>query len=972
MRTFIFCIMMFCSILSQAQERVSDVYFDKLQNVIPVGAITGFHSYNGVDYMTIENDSLQIFELESGTFNLKHIVQKPSEFTFNIFGEITNNSSRKNIEGRYYYSFFRSGVLIIDLVDGSIYRSKDISQQNYRLYNVIKKTDDQIYFYGFYGESERGYFRYDITEDEMYLLNVPLQLYYNIELIEHTVYYNNDSLSSIMGYDMFNDSIFVKYQYQGSLISEMVWRFNLGDKYLTFRDENGFKIINKNHEIIEFECSVGDMSELSILALRGNRYILAIKKTGEDLIQVFNRDDCELLHEINIEDDAYSYTNQFYINDNLVEEYTIIGYYGHYFGYGLGIIIDHISNTESYAFDYDFVFPHAALETENAVYWIGYDEIELSPSYNYVMRFDKVSGNVSSISPFEQRVYSSSIGISNENEIYFAANDIENNYNIWKTIDGNQFTIVNELDFRHNLGVYSRSDIRVDGESVVSNGVGGLMITNEKTDVISSGEYKRDVAITENYIATVITLENGNYVLKYDKQSGTSSKIFINAAESYQFNPVITDRFIFNTHQYERLYFDIENEQLKSLTQNAPSISIEPSKYFPSRDKMMITEYTSFNQPQNYFQFDFETEVLKKLDYELTKSSNWAITDKNVFYIDNSKLSYPSEEITKIDDINAPELIFSGDCSEINMSNNPTIQTGEFAELFFNCGDEILIVSDSPDLTIQSFLPHEGNFNFRNNVLHEHKDEYLLKTLVNGQNKYILFNAPNTFKEVIVDSEEYIVTTSFDNVDPLIITANVDEKMLNFYLLDKESGDMSLAMQYVYDSKYAPLFLYHPHAVSNTKYVATVSNESVGYELFEIDLESQTFEVKVDFYEGKRSSRPDNYTRTTEYLYFIAELEKDGRQWFRIRSDDLTNNDGIKVESLQGLKIFPNPAREYITFDKELESYSIYDIDGREVLRKTDNLQSNINIKYLRNGQYFISGKDRRGIFYSSKFMKFE
>ena len=960
--------MLFTTCFCSAQEQVSDIYFDDLKYPVAVGDNCGFHTYDGVEYMIVDNDSLQIFELVEEEFVLRHVVHKPRDFAFKIIGHISNNSSQKSIEGKFYYSFFRSGIMIVDIEDGSIYREKDLSELNYELNRVLKKTDNQIYFYGFYGDSGRGFYRYDIDTDEILLLEGFLNSITNMNLIGHIYYFNDESLSSIRGYDMLNDSFFVKFQYNGELISKLRWRSNMGEDYVVFRDNDGFKFIRKNGDLVKFLCN-NDLPEKTTLAIRANKYIAASKKDLEDFVQIYNVNDCELIHEFKIQDDDYSFTNTFYINDNQIEDYTIIGYYGHYFGYGLGIVIDHKSNTESYIFSYDFVFPDAAVETNNAIYWIGYDEIELSPSLYYVLRYDKASKEVSSISPYDNKVYSSSLGISQQDEIYFAANNYDNDYNIWKTSDGESFTVAKQLDFKQNLGVYSRSNIRIDEESIVSDGSGGLMITDDDTQLLSESPAWRDLAITEDYIATVITESDSNFVLKYNKHSGIATKIFLNTVPSYLFSPVINDKYVFKIDHTTSQYFDIEKEELKNLDDKSSTLDIDPHRYYPSRDKMMVTEETSFYEPQNYYYFDFETQVLEKIDHQLTKSFQWLVTNDNTFYIDNTEFNSNYEQITRIRDGETPFIIYEGYCYEINMSSSPTIQYGEYAKLLIKCDNEILVISDDGISPVTTKINHDTYFH-SSDILYSNKDEYFIKSTDDGNISYKLFNAPSSLVHVSISPEEELLTTSFDLEKPLLITVNEELKILKFYLLNRQTGGMTLEFVHPYSTKDYPRFQFSPQAISASKYLVTAQGENKGYELFEIDLVDESFDLKVDFYEGKLSSTPYHYTRTSDYLYFIAQLEKEGRQWFRVKTNVTSDDHDIEIESLQILNLYPNPATSTVSFDKNLNSYTIYNVQGQKVFEKSENNSKSISIDQFPIGEYFISGLGDQGLLYSGKFLK--
>ena len=70
-------------------------------------------------------------------------------------------------------------------------------------------------------------------------------------------------------------------------------------------------------------------------------------------------------------------------------------------------------------------------------------------------------------------------------------------------------------------------------------------------------------------------------------------------------------------------------------------------------------------------------------------------------------------------------------------------------------------------------------------------------------------------------------------------------------------------------------------------------------------------------------------------------------------------NVGIKETTTQGIRAYPNPAREYIILEipQELvgEMMVICDVTGREIYRsKTANTTNNINVAAFSSGSYVL------------------
>ena len=72
----------------------------------------------------------------------------------------------------------------------------------------------------------------------------------------------------------------------------------------------------------------------------------------------------------------------------------------------------------------------------------------------------------------------------------------------------------------------------------------------------------------------------------------------------------------------------------------------------------------------------------------------------------------------------------------------------------------------------------------------------------------------------------------------------------------------------------------------------------------------------------------------------------------RSTSDFLTN--AISEYELNGIAVYPNPARDYVTFgtDELVESVALYDVTGKRVM-STEINNNRISVASLTDGVYF-------------------
>ncbi|UKB86112.1 M28 family peptidase [Chryseobacterium sp. MEBOG06] len=122
----------------------------------------------------------------------------------------------------------------------------------------------------------------------------------------------------------------------------------------------------------------------------------------------------------------------------------------------------------------------------------------------------------------------------------------------------------------------------------------------------------------------------------------------------------------------------------------------------------------------------------------------------------------------------------------------------------------------------------------------------------------------------------------------------------------------------------------------------------------------QKGEVITGFFERIRSSYPhttdDTFANTDPvYIYNIGKASVGALQHFAVATGTLGTHETVIKNSLESLKLYPNPIKDFITIelpDSSIKNFSfeITDFSGRSVLKKLN--EKKINISGLENGAY--------------------
>lgn len=77
----------------------------------------------------------------------------------------------------------------------------------------------------------------------------------------------------------------------------------------------------------------------------------------------------------------------------------------------------------------------------------------------------------------------------------------------------------------------------------------------------------------------------------------------------------------------------------------------------------------------------------------------------------------------------------------------------------------------------------------------------------------------------------------------------------------------------------------------------------------------------------------------------------------------------VNDSKLKSLTVFPNPAKEILTFSEEISNLKITDLSGK-VIKQISNSETSINVSKLMKGTYIITATSKSGELINRKFIK--
>jgi hypothetical protein len=213
-----------------------------------------------------------------------------------------------------------------------------------------------------------------------------------------------------------------------------------------------------------------------------------------------------------------------------------------------------------------------------------------------------------------------------------------------------------------------------------------------------------------------------------------------------------------------------------------------------------------------------------------------------------------------------------------------------------------------------------------------------------GQNAWISLQDPDSISNLVAASTSYFET--LDSADRWLITPQITLSSFGNYLTWKaKSHDPSFPDDY--------LVLLSTTDNSPASFTDTIGN-----------VEQENFEWT------EREVNLSNLGLNDSLVYIAFVLRTyDGFKLylddFQIRGEDATS---LIESSVTDFKVYPNPFSDVIQIesDKNVESISIYDLNGKPLFETTN---KTINLNFLKSGYYFIILKSENQT-YTTKVLK--
>ena len=917
-------------------------------------------------YISLQSQQ-QISTFVSENSETKQIVKKINNknYLISIFQndeirifEIINKDSTKLLHENHFQGLYENGGM-----DIKIWNDKIIFDvySGFIIYNYV--TDKFIKKEFNYPIS---YFIYDFPTDEDFVLIVKVKdtLIWNRYIIDfdgnilynlpnqNVIARNNENLV-FYDYEYVNKKYtYTYYNYLNNKIDTIFTCFDcftklaLGDDFLWYQDGN--------NKLIQYDYETGSKTEFLnvtphdgkyhyVYEFDNKLYLYNYNRNSYDdnhmYVQIFNIETKDKLKEIIISDiGRLNYKNQFYVfNDNIVMTTDD--------GFGNILIIN--TNTNDYT-NYEMYNDLEKIQILEDGKILNFD---VRWNEGYIFELIDINSQSSQIIEGNYEIISEKLDFIKIGSNYLASTFY--NYDLpaifQVNIDSLKYFPGYNLD-KTNTGFESKSKI--------------IEIDN-KLLVLADNLYKLNEDTLEQINSSDI------YKGFYNKYSIQNDKVYFSEYKgSYP-------------DQYFYLY-SYDNEQVKTEMKISTYIDfglINVKEYFDEGDYIY---FTSTFDLYRYDKTQKTYELIERLDNIIFDMSSLKFKDDYIYYInDGLKFIYNN---------GTPQYIQQNEDfhSEIIEFDNRLFYLREngFYEI---SGENITPIIENPELNfgrssktidkefknILFSVSNEGLYHFDKNNIYQVMDTTINYAVLQGigENFVIkIYEDNSNFNYKFYDC----VTHSISNISSEIN----DKHFINAFKFKNDT--ILLAKDYINPNN--TLYIY--------KATESFSHLELLKELFDVGKLSDAgfknfgnegllytgdlillMDENLNFYPLGQLKGDNKHSEIIEKngdLYFLAIDAENGRQLYKTTLFSHRNPDKTNNIITHKIKIFPNPALNYILVkniksDEKL-SYSIYDINGKKI-KNNSFINELIDISDIKNGMYFLKITDEETI-YIGKFIK--
>jgi len=972
-------ILILFSNLLTSQEQVSQLETYGVGQVTDIGSQMGFAQISGNDYMLVENDSLNIFLWNGGSFELLRTIQ-PYNCHQRYVSRLDPNRSLFEIRDGKYYRFFRNAFQIIDIASGEVDYLYDGEWDGFERISPVHIIDSRIYFIVW----ENDLLNYKILDTNTSQFTdlgerpwpmLPQQGDEQLHVEDTSVSIVNLWTGETEHTAIFQDSI-------------LHTRLSRSDSSFIIIDKVG-KVTRMDSSplLTEYNCVINDIDLAEDFFFNGERIILVKRTSPSDVtVTVTNLITCEEEERINLFiTDEFATNVSFVINESDDEDFTIIGVNGIHpsdaWDPGFFFLIDHVNKRAVGTPEISGVISHTPFRFDDKIYFVGYNSSFWTGSQDVLLKYDMTTGSIKELIPAGDVLSHTALGYLSNGQLFYATNTVNEEVKVWQINEAREFKEVMQPSFIGNAGLSTLTDLKLREDKIYMLTNTGFHSLLNEDETILPFEYNHllysiyddpaeyEMHIIDDKICFAITDEDDHPHFHVYQPATRRMEI-------YEDSTVTTAPQVIDPAGPLYFYSDGNfGDTLKIFDTRDGSIIEFPDIPYASREiggtDSAIFWYGSNQVVNKIYSIDYATKNISSHQFEIRKTSYTVSASDGINYlIDYASLS-DSVRIRRIKSINDMETIYDGPgrysaWQDRGFNHDPISSISFFTLTLEN--DNIRIIADDT----QSIEIHDSKFDWDN----YHRDPVVAL----DSNQIILLSN-------LVTGIQFRVLRAFEDIKPIgTITqrvdfdyADLDGDLSTYFFFDEDDSLMVMTYDFVTEESVTRTIktdcgfsvIYEAIRIDVNRFLMNgYCNDLTEREPRIVDLRNDSMYVLADINQGPGSSSPGNFLRYKDWIYFTAHLKEGDRQWFRLSTTEETSS-LEPVASTSLLRPFPNPTNGMVSLNMNLNSLSVFSIDGKELMRKQKvKALTPIDLTELGKGTFLLMGVDDFGKIQVGKFVK--
>ncbi len=966
MNKYLFSIILILGInLLYGQEQVSDFYNEYAGNY----SGKQFVFFQETEYL-IEHGKKQtkVSKVLDGTIELIHSMDyRPVDELSVFFYDFNINNSGLVTRDSLLIEVYTSSIYITNFVTGELHRILDFYNEDVSFIGrkvvlnedilIIEAKKDEERFYcsinlknGVLKSTNRDFFEWKLSDTWLYKVDSTRKKLLAFDII------NEEQTTIIDGGDTLK--LYVDYLGKTRVKSKLNTLYEVKDG-----------IVSKTSD-----CFYNTNGEISDFYFTDSLVFVAYYYSGELRLYgkyLYNCEQGFVEYLGSVPPNLYN-VFRFY-NSKELKDYVLFGVVGDFFGVGNFGILDIKNKSVTFLPIYtDALTYYKTLLIEDTYYILGFDDVELFGFVGSCHTIDLLSKEVTRI-PFPHQDSISFLQIGehrSDGKVSFFADQINSSNSNLYSYDHNssQLEVLANLSKLINVGLRNKYDDIVVNDKFFYGHDNSISYTkgNQTTTLIDDLYKSSSFIQNEGYLYCLAQKEDTIFILKIDENSADITKEKLDNVIRFK-NEGNTDNAILN---FSYAYSEGNDGYWDVNTKSYYSVSI-PNKYprLAGISKNNIALRVTNDGGRHY------------LHNTLTKET----TDLSTFLGFGYFRIYPNHRGGFLFFDNGSSIVQGRqvrvlDKDGISQYLDFSYSTAYYGDLDFKKSKQLDVVSlagndtthfvmNDDEKTKLISIPNDRTLYYKPMKWIVNEDIVIASCLQDDLLHAYIISMDNQPVDVFPQGKSSLFRNVFVDGDNIVFSFRYgDEDIVELVVYSREQN--TIQSTYTYDIskvKQADSFI-NLGEIGDGKYLYSYNNGQLGAEPYVLDIKTGNLEIISDMIEGQYGSEPKYFNILGDYVYYTALTEDESRQWFRVKLEDI--NLQSVVEKIELIDIFPNPSHDYISIDRELKAYKIYDMNGKMITMKAISDNREIDVSSLISGTYIIEAVGLDGDIYLAKFIK--